>query len=50
MIKFLFSANREFIECRRKWLGRFLTICVRHPVVGQDEIIKYFLTFAGSVS
>ncbi|CAD5112833.1 DgyrCDS2044 [Dimorphilus gyrociliatus] len=46
--KKLLGASREFIECRRKWLARFLTICVRHPVVGQDDVIKYFLTFTGT--
>ena len=42
-------ADREFIELRRRSLKRFLVLVVRHPVLVEDRITKYFLTFSGSV-
>ena len=47
---FLFAANREFIESRRRALVRFLTLVVRHPVFHSSDVIRYFLTFQGAVS
>lgn len=46
----IFSANKEFIEHRRKSLRRFLNLVARHPVLTEDKIVKFFLTFTGSVS
>ncbi len=46
----IISADREFIELRRRALKRFLALVVRHPVLIEDTIVKYFLTFQGSVS
>ncbi|XP_074647619.1 sorting nexin-8-like [Tubulanus polymorphus] len=46
--KKMMGADRYFIEDRRKSLRRFLNAVVRHPVIGQDKVIKYFLTFNGS--
>ena len=44
------AADRMFIEMRRRALKRFLNLTVRHPILTNDEIVKYFLTFNGSVS
>ena len=44
------AADRKFIEMRRRALKRFLNLTVRHPILTSDEIVKYFLTFNGSVS
>ena len=46
----IFAADRDFIEQRRKSLRRFMVLVVRHPVLSDDSIVKYFLTFKGSVS
>ena len=44
------AADRKFIEMRRRALKRFLNLTVRHPILTEDDIVKYFLTFNGSVS
>ncbi|XP_066911561.1 sorting nexin-8-like [Clytia hemisphaerica] len=41
-------ANTEFIEGRRRALKRFLVLILRHPAIGKDPIVNYFLTFKGS--
>ncbi|KAF3845966.1 hypothetical protein F7725_003044 [Dissostichus mawsoni] len=42
-------SEREFIECRRRALGRFINLVARHPFFSEDELVKTFLTFSGSV-
>lgn len=42
-------SEREFIEGRRRALGRFLNLVARHPFFSEDELVKTFLTFSGSV-
>ena len=44
---YIFSANREFIEQRRKSLRRFLNLVARHPKMYDDKLVKFFLTFIG---
>ncbi|KAG7269598.1 hypothetical protein CRUP_028650 [Coryphaenoides rupestris] len=39
---------REFIEGRRRALGRFVNLVARHPFSADDELVKIFLTFNGS--
>ena len=46
---FSLAASKEFIEQRRRALRRFLNLVVRHPVITDDPIVAYFLTFQGSV-
>lgn len=46
--KKMMGANKEFIEHRRKSLRRFLNLVARHPVLTEDKIVKFFLTFTGS--
>ncbi|XP_017558698.1 sorting nexin-8a [Pygocentrus nattereri] len=41
-------SEREFIEGRRRGLGRFLNLVARHPFFSEDELVKTFLTFNGS--
>ncbi|TKS92170.1 Sorting nexin-8 [Collichthys lucidus] len=41
-------SEREFIEGRRRALGRFLNLVARHPFFSEDELVKTFLTFSGS--
>lgn len=41
-------SEREFIEGRRRGLGRFINLVARHPFFSEDELIKTFLTFNGS--
>lgn len=43
-------SEREFIEGRRRALSRFINLVARHPLFSQDEVVKTFLTFSGSVS
>lgn len=43
------TSEREFIEARRRGLGRFLNLVARHPFFSEDELVKLFLTFNGSV-
>ncbi|CAF94131.1 unnamed protein product, partial [Tetraodon nigroviridis] len=41
-------SEREFIEGRRRGLGRFINLVARHPIFSEDELLKTFLTFNGS--
>ncbi|XP_056870919.1 sorting nexin-8a isoform X2 [Takifugu flavidus] len=41
-------SEREFIEGRRRALGRFINLVARHPILSEDELLKTFLTFNGS--
>lgn len=41
-------SEKEFIEGRRRALGRFLNLVARHPFFSEDELVKIFLTFSGS--
>uniref|UniRef100_A0A669C1F0 Sorting nexin 8a n=1 Tax=Oreochromis niloticus TaxID=8128 RepID=A0A669C1F0_ORENI len=41
-------SEREFIEGRRRGLGRFINLVARHPFFSEDELVKTFLTFSGS--
>ncbi|XP_034567737.1 sorting nexin-8a isoform X2 [Notolabrus celidotus] len=41
-------SEREFIEGRRRALGRFINLVSRHPFFSEDELVKTFLTFSGS--
>lgn len=38
------SNDGAFIEKRRRGLGRFLNALVRHPVIGQEQLVVMFLT------
>lgn len=42
-------SEREFIEGRRRALSRFINLVARHPFFSEDELVKTFLTFSGSV-
>lgn len=42
--------DKEFIEERRRGLKRYLQILCRHPTIYDTDIIKFFLTFQGTVS
>lgn len=42
-------SERDFIEGRRRALGRFINLVARHPFFSEDELVKTFLTFNGSV-
>ncbi|XP_064406510.1 sorting nexin-8-like isoform X2 [Halichondria panicea] len=46
--KKLMSTAAAFIEQRRRALKRFLTLVVRHPVLSEDEAVKFFLTAGGN--
>ncbi|RVE69762.1 hypothetical protein OJAV_G00080910 [Oryzias javanicus] len=41
-------SEREFIEGRRRALGRFINLVACHPFFSEDELVKTFLTFSGS--
>ncbi|XP_051573720.1 sorting nexin-8-like isoform X2 [Myxocyprinus asiaticus] len=41
-------SEQEFIEGRRRALGRFLNLVARHPFFSEDELVKTFLIFNGS--
>ncbi|GAA6109159.1 sorting nexin-8a isoform X1 [Tachysurus ichikawai] len=41
-------SEKEFIEGRRRGLGRFLNLVARHPFISEDELVKVFLKFNGS--
>ncbi|KAJ3600968.1 hypothetical protein NHX12_031941 [Muraenolepis orangiensis] len=41
-------SEREFIEGRRRALGRFINLVARHPFSSEDDLVKIFLTFNGS--
>ncbi len=49
MMCILILVDKEFIEERRRALKHFLEILCRHPIICQTEIIKFFLTFQGTV-
>jgi hypothetical protein len=38
------AADATFIEKRRKGLARFVNALVRHPVLGQEQLVIMFLT------
>lgn len=38
------SADTSFIEKRRRGLVRFVNALVRHPVLGQEQLVVMFLT------
>ncbi|KAG1700942.1 Sorting nexin-8 [Nymphon striatum] len=42
------NTDAQFREERRRSLKRFLTLVCRHPVISEDRIITYFLTYSGS--
>jgi sorting nexin-8 len=46
---FFVLVDKEFIEERRRSLKHFLEILCRHPIICETEIIKFFLTFQGTV-
>jgi len=46
---FIFLVDEKFIEERRRSLKRYLQILCRHPIIYDTEIIKFFLTFQGTV-
>ncbi|XP_013391524.1 sorting nexin-8-like isoform X2 [Lingula anatina] len=46
--KKMMGASREFIEHRRKCLRRYLNLVARHPVMGDDKLMRFFLTYNGS--
>ncbi|UYV75916.1 SNX8 [Cordylochernes scorpioides] len=39
--------NASFLETRRKALKRFLTLVARHPIIAEDKILHFFLTYVG---
>ncbi|XP_061159454.1 sorting nexin-8a [Syngnathus typhle] len=41
-------SERDFIEARRRALGRFLNLVALHPFFSEDELVKTFFTFSGS--
>lgn len=41
--------DREFLEERRQALKHYLQILGRHPIVCEKELMKFFLTYQGSV-
>nr|KAF6448927.1 sorting nexin 8 [Rousettus aegyptiacus] len=43
----LSSADREFIEARRRALKRFINLVARHPPFSEDVVLKLFLSFSG---
>ncbi|GIX72565.1 sorting nexin-8, partial [Caerostris extrusa] len=46
--KKVIGADDQFIEERRKSLKRFLNLLARHPVISEDKILHFFLTFSGT--
>ena len=38
------SADTSFMEKRRRGLVRFVNALVRHPVLGQEQLVVMFLT------
>ncbi len=46
---FKFLVDKEFIEERCRSLKRYLQMLCRHPIIYDTEIIKFFLTFLGTV-
>ncbi|MEE6522789.1 hypothetical protein FKM82_021402 [Ascaphus truei] len=47
LVFFPFSADREFIESRRRALKRFVNLVARHPSFWDDLLVKMFLTYNG---
>lgn len=43
------SVDEKFIEERRRSLKHFLEIISRHPILCETEIVKFFLTYQGTV-
>ena len=41
--------DREFLEERRQALKHYLQILGRHPIICEKELMKFFLTYQGSV-
>lgn len=50
LVTALSSADREFIEARRRALKRFINLVARHPPFSEDVVLKLFLSFSGPVS
>uniref|UniRef100_A0A8C7FQL3 Sorting nexin 8a n=1 Tax=Oncorhynchus kisutch TaxID=8019 RepID=A0A8C7FQL3_ONCKI len=48
MVPALPPKRMDFIEGRRRALGRFINLVARHPFFSEDELVKTFLTFNGS--
>ncbi|XP_023221676.1 sorting nexin-8-like isoform X1 [Centruroides sculpturatus] len=46
--KKVMGADSQFLEDRRKALRRFLLLLARHPIISEDKILYFFLTFVGS--
>jgi hypothetical protein len=40
----VFIASEDFLQKRARGLCRFLNFVVNHPILGNDEIVKLFLT------
>jgi sorting nexin-8 len=38
------AADASFVEKRRRGLTRFVNALVRHPVLGQEQLVVMFLT------
>ncbi|ELK09237.1 Sorting nexin-8 [Pteropus alecto] len=47
LVTVLSSADREFIEARRRALKRFINLVARHPPFSEDVVLKLFLSFSG---
>uniref|UniRef100_T1JGV2 PX domain-containing protein n=1 Tax=Strigamia maritima TaxID=126957 RepID=T1JGV2_STRMM len=45
--KRMMGADAEFIEERRRCLKRYLTLICRHPIISEDRIVSFFLSFVG---
>ncbi|CAJ0964929.1 unnamed protein product, partial [Ranitomeya imitator] len=43
----IFSADREFIESRRRALKRFINLVARHPSFWDDILVNIFLSYNG---
>lgn len=46
--KKIVGADAHFIEQRRRALVRYLTLIVRHPMLSEDKIVRYFFVFQGA--
>ena len=46
---FSYLVDEKFIEDRRRSLKHFLEIISRHPILCETEIVKFFLTYQGTV-
>lgn len=45
-----FTKDESFLEFRRSGLARFINLLLRHPVVGQDDLVKAFLVVDAPIS